>query len=205
MFELASLFLTAAPPGSVGEVTVENWRRVNLRERFRVASPCDELLGRDKVDVRESKYRVQELQESFLAMGAVKEPSSVEEKREGSLRLGVVLKEVLGENLLDRVRVFVVETTVSHGTGASPDILESLHGDLPHPGVRVLWTGSHTAGMGHLVFQGVRPGGGTSGHGRVVVEAIPTQHIEHFVSAHSQEWSSHSLDICRIDSSKPDQ
>jgi len=106
---------------------------VNLRERFRVASPCDELLGRDKVDVRESKYRVQELEESLLAVGAVKEPSSVEEKREGSLRLGVVLKEVLGENLLDGVRVFVVETTISHGTGASPrkeELRKEEEGDL---------------------------------------------------------------------------
>ena len=47
-------------------------------------------------------------------MGTVEEPGSVEEEREGSFALGVVLQEVLGEDLLDGVSIFIVETTISH-------------------------------------------------------------------------------------------
>ena len=60
-------------------------------------------------------------------MGPVEEPGGVEEEGEGSLALGVVLQEVLGEDLLDCVWLFSVETTVSHGAGASSEMETILH------------------------------------------------------------------------------
>ena len=52
-------------------------------------------------------------------MGSVEEPGGVEEEWEGGLALGVMLQEVLGEDLLDGVGVLVVETAISHGAGAT--------------------------------------------------------------------------------------
>ena len=57
----------------------------------------------------------------------------------------------------------------------SPDILQGLHGDLPHARVRLSWTGLDTAAVGHPVLQGVGPGGGLGGHGGVVVETISAE------------------------------
>lgn len=91
-------------------------------------------------------------------MGAVEEPGSVEEEWEGSLGLGVVFKEVLGEDLLNSVGLLLVETTISHGAGAAANVLDGSHGDLPHSGVGLLGAGLDSTGMGHLVLQGVRPG-----------------------------------------------
>ena len=61
-------------------------------------------------------------------MGPVEKPGSVEEQGEGSFALCVVLKEVLGENLLDGVGVFCVETTISHGAGSASEMSEMLSG-----------------------------------------------------------------------------
>ena len=91
------------------------------RERLRVTSPGDELLGCDEVDVGQGEDRVNELEEALLPVGPVEEPGSVEEEGEGGLALGVVLQEVLSEDLLDRVGVLVVETPVSHGAGSTPE------------------------------------------------------------------------------------
>ena len=74
-------------------------------------------------------------------MGAVVEPSSVEEEGEGSLRLGVMVEEVLGEDFLDGVGLLGVEAPVGHGAPAASDVEESGHGDLPHLGVRHFWAG----------------------------------------------------------------
>ena len=54
-------------------------------------------------------------------MVPVEEPGGVEEERERGLALGVVLQEVLGEDLLNGVRVLGVEAAVSHGAGAAPE------------------------------------------------------------------------------------
>ena len=76
--------------------------------------------------------------------------------------------------------------------------------------------------MGHPVLQGVRPGGRLGGHGGVVIESVPegychkifltthrgaspAEHVEHSVSSHSQERSSHALDVGGVDPSEPDQ
>ena len=91
------------------------------RERLRVTSPGDELLGRDEVDVGQGEDRVNELEEALLPVGPVEEPGSVEEEGEGGLALGVVLQEVLSEDLLDGVSVLIVETTVSHGARSTPE------------------------------------------------------------------------------------
>jgi len=157
MFQLACVLLTSTSAGSVGEVTVEDWRRMDLRQRFGITSPCNELLGRNEIDVGESQDGVYELQETILAMLPIEEPGSVEEKREGSLAFGVMFKEVLSEDLLDGVSIFGVETTVSHGTRAAPDVLKGLHWDLPHSWMGGSRTGSDTAGVGHLVLEGVGP------------------------------------------------
>jgi len=157
VFQLAGALLPATATRPVGEVAVEDWRRVNRGQGLWVTSPGDQLLGCDKVDVGQGKNGVNELEEALLAVSPVEEPGSVEEEGEGRLALGVVLQEVLGEDLLDGVSVLSVETTVSHGAGSSPDVLESLHGDFPHAGVRAAWAGGDTARVGHLVLEGVRP------------------------------------------------
>ena len=90
------------------------------RQGLRVASPGNQLLGCDKVDVRQSKDRVNKLEESLFAVSSVEEPGRVEEERERRLALGVVLQEVLGEDLLDGVGVLGVEATVRHGAGSAP-------------------------------------------------------------------------------------
>ena len=77
-------------------------------------------MGCDKVDVGQGKDGVNELEETLLAVGPVEEPGRVEEEGEGGLALGVVLQEVLGEDLLDGVRVLGVEATVRHGAGSAP-------------------------------------------------------------------------------------
>jgi len=175
VFELAGALLPATAAWPVGEVAVEDWGRVNRRQRLRVAGPGDQLLGCDKVDVGQGKDGVNELEETLLAVGPVEEPGRVEEEGEGGLALGVVLQEVLGEDLLDGVGVFGVEATVRHGAGSAPDILESLHGHFPHAGVGAAGTGGDTARVGHLVLQGVRPRWRSSWHRGVVVEAIPAK------------------------------
>ena len=96
-----------------------------------VTSPGDQLLGCDKVDVGQGKNGVNELEEALLAVSPVEEPGSVEEEGEGRLALGVVLQEVLGEDLLDGVSVLSVETTVSHGAGSSPVQNATFSGYFP--------------------------------------------------------------------------
>ena len=83
-------------------------------QRHWMSDPIDQFLTSHKVDIGQSQDGVNELQEAVLTVGSVEEPGSVEEEREGRLALGVVLQEVLGENLLDGVRLLGVETTVSH-------------------------------------------------------------------------------------------
>ena len=90
------------------------------RERLRVTSPGDELLGCDEVHVGQGEDRVNELEETLLPVGPVEEPGSVEEEGEGGLALGVVLQEVLSEDLLDGVGVLIVETPVRHRAGSPP-------------------------------------------------------------------------------------
>ena len=90
-------------------------------QRLGVASPGDQFLRSDEVDVGEGEDRVDELEEAVLAVGPVEEPGGVEEEGEGRLALGVVLQEVLGEDLLDGVRLLGVETTVSHGARSTPE------------------------------------------------------------------------------------
>ena len=94
----------------------EDYRRQGLW----VASPGDQLLRGDKVDIGQGKNGVDELEEALLAVGPVEEPGRVEEEGEGRLALGVVLQEVLGEDLLDGVGVLGVETAVRHGAGPAP-------------------------------------------------------------------------------------
>lgn len=68
-------------------------------------------------------------------MRSAEEPGGVEEEWERSLGFGVMVEEVLGEDLLDGLNVFVVEASVSHGTGSTTDVLQNGHRDLPHVGV----------------------------------------------------------------------
>ena len=91
------------------------------RQRLWVASPGDQLLGCNKVDIGQGKDGVDELEETLLAVSPVEEPGRVEEEGEGGLALGVVLQEVLGEDLLDGVGVLSVETSVRHGAGSAPE------------------------------------------------------------------------------------
>ena len=89
-------------------------------QRLWISGPGNQFLRGDEIHIRKSKDGVDELEEAFLAMGSVEEPGGVEEEGKGGLALGVVLQEVLGEDLLDRVGVLIVETTVSHGAGSTP-------------------------------------------------------------------------------------
>ena len=60
----------------------------------------------------------------------------------------------------------------------SPDILEGLHGDLPHAGVGISRAGLDAAAVWHPVLEGVGPGRRLGGHGGVVVEAVPEDNQE---------------------------
>ena len=98
------------------------------REGLWVASPGDQLLRGDEVDVGQGKNGVNELEEALLAVSPVEEPGCVEEEGEGSLALGVVLQEVLGEDLLDGVGVLGVEAAIRHGAGPAPEEKVAFNG-----------------------------------------------------------------------------
>ena len=107
---------------------VHSMNDTHPRERLRVTSPGDELLGCDEVDVGQGEDRVNELEETLLPVGPVEEPGSVEEEGEGGLALGVVLQEVLGEDLLDGVGVLGVEAAIRHGAGPAPEEMVAFSG-----------------------------------------------------------------------------
>ena len=114
MLKLAGVFLLATSGWPVTEVAAKDGRVINGGQRLRVLGPVDQLLAGDKVHVRQGKDGVQKLEESFLSVWPAEEPGRMEEKREGSLGLGVVIKEVLGEDLLDGRHILIVETSISH-------------------------------------------------------------------------------------------
>jgi len=155
--QIASALLFAAPTGSVGEVAVEDGGGMDLRQWLRVSGPGYQFLRCHKINIGKSEDGVDKLEEALLTMGPVEEPSGVEEQGERGFALGVVLQEVLGEDFLDGVGIFGVETTVSHGAGSSSDILKSLHGYFPHTRMGFGWTGLHAAAVRHLILKGVRP------------------------------------------------
>eukprot|EP00091_Calanus_sinicus_P007553 TRINITY_DN18647_c0_g1_i1.p1 TRINITY_DN18647_c0_g1~~TRINITY_DN18647_c0_g1_i1.p1 ORF type:complete len:113 (+),score=14.42 TRINITY_DN18647_c0_g1_i1:23-361(+) len=66
------------------------------------------------------------------------------------------------------------------------------------PGWGLAWARLHAAAVGHAVLQGVWPGWRSSGHGGVVVKAIPAQHVEHLVSTNSKERCPHAFNISRV-------
>jgi hypothetical protein len=109
---------------------------VHIWQRLGVASPGDQFLQGDEVDVGKSEDGVDELKEAILAVGPVEEPGRVEEEGEGRLALGVVLQEVLGEDLLDSVRLLSVETlniqqTVTVSDGMVTGLFPYQHSDIP--------------------------------------------------------------------------
>ena len=55
------------------------------------------------------------------------------------------------------------------------------------------------------MFQSVGPAGATGGHAGIVVEAVSVQHVEHSVSADSEEGSPHALDVLGIDTGVSNQ
>jgi len=126
---------------------------VNIRKWLREPCPGDQLLRGHEVDIGQLEDGVDEPQESLLPVGSVEEPSSVEEEGEGGLRLGVVLQEVLCEDLLDFVGLLLVETTVSHRARSTPDILQCFHRHLPHSLVRVAGAGLDAARVRHPVLE----------------------------------------------------
>ena len=156
--DLAGLLLLGAPGWSVDKVAAQGRRGQERFEGFRVLGPVDQLLAGDEVDVRQGQDGVEELEEAVLAVLAVEEPGRVEEERERGLGLGVVLQEVLGEDLLNGLNVFVVEASVGHGAGSAPDVLQDGHRDLPHVRVRHDRAGLDSAGVRDLEVQAVGPG-----------------------------------------------
>ena len=84
-------------------------------------------------------------------MWTTEEPGRVEEERKGSLCLGVVIKEVLGEDLLDGGHILVIETSVSHRASSSADVFQDGHGYLPHVRVREDGAGLDGTGVWDLV------------------------------------------------------
>ncbi len=123
----------------------------------------------------------------------------MEEQGEGSLVLGIMLKEVLGEDLLNGFGILIIEATIGHGAGSTPDILDGWHWDLPHSRMRLGWTGFDGTAMWDLVIQGVGPARGGGGHGAVVVQAVPVQSPEHRVAADLKEGGTHALDVIGVD------
>lgn len=123
---------TTATSGPVFEVTAEDVGGSNIGKGLWETSPLNQLLAGDEVHVRKSEDGVDKLEEAFNTVGAVAEPSCVEEEWEGSLFTRVVLEEVLSKDLLNGVGILIVETAISHGTGGTPDVVQGGHGDLPH-------------------------------------------------------------------------
>ena len=66
VLELTLVLLPAAPGGPVAEVASNNGAVVDGVEGLGVTHPVDELLTCDKVNIRESKDAVNELEESIL-------------------------------------------------------------------------------------------------------------------------------------------
>jgi len=205
VLEAALVLLAAATRGSVAEVAADDRAVDDGVQRLRVPRPIDQLLAGDEVDVGQGQNGVDKVEEALLAVGTVEEPRGVEEQGEGSLCLGVILQEVLGEDLLYGGSVFLVEASVGHGASASAHVLDGGHGDLPHAGVAVRGAGLDGAVVGHLVLKGVGPRGGGSGHGAVVVEAISVEHVEHGVSSNGQEWRAHALDVLGVHTGESDE
>ena len=92
-------------------------------------------------------------------MGSVEEPGGVEEEWEGGLALGVMLQEVLGEDLLDGVGVLVVEAAVSHGAGTSSVRKQSVRHELTVNTITNLTSFRVFMGTSHI------PGWDSPGHG----------------------------------------
>ena len=59
--------------------------------------------------------------------------------------------------------------------------------------------------MGLLVLECVGPGRGAGGHGGVVVQTVPAEHVEHLFSAHGEEGDSHTLDVRRLHAGVSDE
>lgn len=173
MLELAGVLLLAATSRPVDEVAAQSRRVFQRGQRFRILGPVDQLLTGDEVNVGQGQDGIEELEEPFLSVRPAEEPGGVEEEREGCLRLGVVIEEVLGEDLLDGRDVLVVEASVSHGTGSSSDVLEDGHGDLPHVWMGEDRAGFYSAGVRELVVERVRPRWGGGRHRGVVVQTVP--------------------------------
>jgi len=114
MLELTGVLLFATSGWPVTEIAAEDGRVFKGGQWLRVFGPVDQLLAGDEVHVGQGKDGVQKLEESFLPVRPVEEPSRVEEEWEGGLCLCVVLKEVLGEDLLDGRHILIVETSISH-------------------------------------------------------------------------------------------
>ena len=55
-----------------------------------MSDPIDQFLTSHKVDIGQSQDGVNELEEAFLSMRSIEEPSGVEKEREGSFRFGIV-------------------------------------------------------------------------------------------------------------------
>jgi len=161
----AALGLPAAAPGRpVLEVAAEHPGVVDGGQGLRVAGELNQLLAGDKVDVGQGQDGVDEVEESLDTVGAVVEPSGVEEEGEGGLGLGVVVEKVLGEDLLDGVGLLSVEAAVGHGAPASAHVQQGGHGDLPHLWMRHLGAGLDSARVGHGVLKGVGPAGAGHAH-----------------------------------------
>ena len=108
------MFLLATRGWPVTEIAAEDGRVLKGGQWLRVFGPVDQLLAGDEVHVGQGKDGVQKLEESFLSVWPAEEPGRVEEEWEGGLGLGVVLKEVLGEDLLDGGHILIIEASISH-------------------------------------------------------------------------------------------
>ena len=101
VLQLALVFPASAPGRPVLEVASQNGGILQERKWHRIPGPLDQFLAGHKVNVGQGEDGVKEIEKSFLAMLPVEEPGGVEKEGEWSLGFGVVLKEVLSENLLD--------------------------------------------------------------------------------------------------------
>ena len=179
-------------------------RMVDSGEGLRVLGKFQKFLASDKVDIRQLQNRVNKVEESNRPVFVAEEPGGMNENGKRCLALCVEVQEVASEDSLNPLWVFGVNAAVGHGAPYSSLISQAGHGNFPDSWVGPLGARSDGAAVRHGMLQGIRPAGSCflgDWHAGVISELVLGQRGKHGVTANSQVWSPHSLDVTWVHSS----